>query len=296
MEILFKTIGLFGKTNAKDYSDILSSIYHHLSDELELRVIVEDHSVPYLTNTQANQCSLSELGGNCDLVISIGGDGTFLTAARALSPHDVPIVGINLGRLGFLVDISPNEMADRLDEILGGEYLAEDRFLLRAKIVRNGETIRTQTAMNEVVVQRSTTASMLEIKTHINGIFLNSQRSDGLIVSTPTGSTAYALSGGGPILHPTLNALVLVPINPHTLSNRPIVIGSNSTIEITFSQDKRIKSQVTCDDVAIFDIRIDDRIMIEQEPDPIRILHPCNHDFFETLRAKLNWSSGYNHS
>jgi len=296
MEILFKTIGLFGKTNAKDYTDILSSIYQHLSDELELMVIVEDQSVPYLTNSQSDHCPLSELGGNCDLVISIGGDGTFLTAARSLSPHDVPIVGVNLGRLGFLVDISPNEVAVKIDEILGGEYLPEERFLLRAKIVRNGQIIRTQTAMNEVVVQRSTTASMLELKTHINGVFLNSQRSDGLIVSTPTGSTAYALSGGGPILHPTLNALVLVPINPHTLSNRPIVISSNSTIEITFCQDKHIKSQVTCDDLAILDVRIDDRIMIEQEPDPIRILHPCNHDFYETLRAKLNWSSGYNHS
>jgi NAD+ kinase len=216
-----------------------------------------------------------------------------LTAARILADQDIPLIGVNLGRLGFLVDISPQEALAKLDEILDGHYCAEERNLLRAKILRGEEVIREQTAVNEVVIHSWNATSMIEIVTSIDGAFLNSQRSDGLIVSTPTGSTAYALSGGGPILYPTLKSIVLVPVNPHTLTNRPIVIADDSVVEITFRPSKQFRAQVACDNVSIPDVEIDDLIRIGKEPRPVRILHPRNYDFFEILRAKLNWSSGY---
>jgi NAD+ kinase len=164
---------------------------------------------------------------------------------------------------------------------------------LRTKIIREGQVIHEETAVNEVVVHRWVTPSMIEIITKIDNVFLNSQRSDGMIISTPTGSTAYALSAGGPILHPALNALVLVPLNPHTLSNRPIVINDSVEIEISFCQTKQINALVTCDHIEIPKVLISDKILIKKEPKPIRILHPEGHDFFYILRNKLNWSSGY---
>jgi NAD+ kinase len=223
----------------------------------------------------------------------VGGDGTFLSAARAIARFEKPLIGINLGRLGFLADISPTELPEKLHAILQGRFIEEKRYLLRTKIVRDGAVIHEETAVNEVAVHRWVTPSMIEIVTKIDNVFLNSQRSDGLIVSTPTGSTAYSLSGGGPILHPSLNALVLVPLNPHTLSNRPIVIDDSAEIEITFCQTKQINALVTCDQIEIPKVLISDKILIKKDPKPIRILHPEDHDFFQILRKKLNWSSGY---
>ncbi len=207
--------------------------------------------------------------------------------------YDIPIIGINLGRLGFLVDISPADLPDKLHRILQGHYTEEKRYLLRAKIIRAGKVHHEETAVNEVVVHRWITPSMIEIVTKIDGVFLNSQRSDGLIISTPTGSTAYSLSAGGPIISPSLHALVLVPLNPHTLSNRPIVIADSSEIEISFCQTKQINALVTCDHIEIPQVLISDKILIKKEPKPIRILHPEGHDFFQILRNKLSWSSGY---
>jgi NAD+ kinase len=203
------------------------------------------------------------------------------------------LLGINLGRLGFLVDISPDELSKRLQPILDGHFKTEQRSLLQAAIIRDGEVIHRQTAVNEVVVHRWVTPSMIEIVTSIDGKFLNNQRSDGLIVATPTGSTAYSMSAGGPILHPALHALVLVPLNPHMLSNRPIVIDDNVEIEIRFSQTKQINALVTCDHLEIPDVRISDKIIINKADNAIKILHPEDHDFFHILRSKLNWSGGY---
>jgi NAD+ kinase len=205
------------------------------------------------------------------------------------------LIGVNLGRLGFLVDITPQVALDSLDEILEGRYREEQRQLLQASILRGGEVVTEQTAVNEVVVQRWNSTSMIEIVTCINGVFLNSQRSDGLIVSTPTGSTAYALSGGGPILYPTLKAIELVPINPHSLTNRPIVVADDSVVDIAFRPSKDFRARLSCDNVSIPDLLLDDHIRICKAPKPFRILHPLGHDFFEILRAKLNWSGGSNH-
>lgn len=294
MRLPFNTIGIIGKPSDPTIADTLSTLYHYLTKR-HFRVFVDTNSARFSGVPSPETCPISEMGLNCDLVIAAGGDGTFLTAARALAAHDLPLIGVNLGRVGFLVDISPEEAILKLDAMLAGDFITEQRTLLRARIIRDGAVIREETAVNEVVVHRWITTSMIEIDTKIDGVFLNSQRSDGLIVSTPTGSTAYALSGGGPILHPSLKAVVLVPINPHALTNRPIVIDDRSEIEIAFNQTKQINALVTCDNVEIPDVLISDRILIKKDPKPIKILHPLDHDFFHTLRAKLNWSGGCHH-
>ena len=291
MQTPFKTIGILGKPGGSGIAATLNVLYGYLQQHY--KVIIDTASVNAIKGDSVQTCPVDELGQRCDLVIAIGGDGTFLSAARVTAAYDVPVVGINLGRLGFLVDISPGELPDKLHRILQGRYVEEKRCLLQAKVIRDNRVIHEETAVNEVAIHRWVTPSMIEIVTKIDNVFLNSQRSDGLIVSTPTGSTAYSLSAGGPILHPGLNALVLVPLNPHTLSNRPIVMDDSAEIEISFCQTKQINALVTCDHIEIPDVRISDKIVIKKHPKPVRILHPEGHDFFQILRTKLNWSGGY---
>ena len=291
MQTLFKTIGILAKPSDASIAKTLPVLYGYLKQYCD--IIIAADSIGYIDDNSATSCAAEQLGQRCDLVIVVGGDGTFLSAARVTADYDVPLIGINLGRLGFLVDISPNELPDKLHSMLQGHFVEEKRSLLHAKVIRNNKVIHEETAVNEVAIHRWVTPSMIEIVTKIDNIFLNSQRSDGLIVSTPTGSTAYSLSAGGPILHPTLNALVLVPLNPHTLSNRPIVIDDSAEIEISFCQTKQINALVTCDHIEIPDVLISDKILIKKYPKPIRILHPEGHDFFQILRTKLNWSGGY---
>lgn len=292
MQTPFKTIGIIGKPSDPSIAASLTALHAFLTHH-RYAVIVAKDSAHFISHPAVESCAIDSLGQCCELVIAVGGDGTFLAAARAIVKDDIPLIGINLGRLGFLVDISPNELSDKLHRMLQGHYIEEKRYLLRTKIIRGGQVIHEETAVNEVVIHRWVTPSMIEIITKIDNVFLNSQRSDGLIVSTPTGSTAYSLSAGGPILHPALNALVLVPLNPHTLSNRPIVINDSAEIEISFCQTKQINALVTCDHIEIPEVFISDKILIKKEPKPIRILHPEGHDFFYILRHKLNWSSGY---
>jgi len=292
MQTSFKTIGIIGKPSDPSISGTLF-VLHQLLKQFECTVIVSKDSLPFMHDASVTACAVETLGQYCDLVIAVGGDGTFLAATRAIVNYDIPLIGINLGRVGFLVDISPSELPEVLTRILQGHYTEELRYLLCAKIIRDDQVIHEETAVNEVVIHRWVTPSMIEIITKIDNVFLNSQRSDGLIISTPTGSTAYSLSAGGPILHPTLNALVLVPLNSHTLSNRPIVIADSVEIEISFCQSKQINALVTCDHIEIPKVLISDKIVIKKACKPIRILHPEGHDFFYILRNKLNWSSGY---
>ncbi len=291
MHTSFKTIGILGKPSDPGIATTLAVLYDYLKQHYN--VIVSAESAKYIDDKSVDFCTIEQLGQRCDLVIAVGGDGTFLSAVRVTVDYDVPIIGINLGRLGFLVDISPSELPDKLHRMLQGHFVEEKRSLLQAKVIRDNQVINEETAVNEVAIHRWVTPSMIEIVTKINNVFLNSQRSDGLIISTPTGSTAYSLSAGGPILHPSLNALVLVPLNPHTLSNRPIVIDDSAEIEISFCQTKQINALVTCDHIEIPDVLISDKILIKKYPKPVRILHPEGHDFFQILRTKLNWSGGY---
>ncbi|WP_347987907.1 NAD(+) kinase [Methylomonas sp. AM2-LC] len=288
----FPRIGIIGKFGDPVIAPTLSQLYRYLLSRGH-QVLVDTESAVLLKETSVTNLDIEQLPKHCDLIIAVGGDGTFLTAARAVADVEIPLLGVNLGRVGFLTDISPEQLLKHLEQILLGKFKTEQRRLLQAMIIRDGNIIHRQTAVNEVVVHRWVTPSMIEIVTTIDGVYLNTQRSDGLIVATPTGSTAYSLSAGGPILHPALHALVLVPLNPHTLSNRPIVVDDRVEIEIRFSQTRQINALVTCDNMEIPDVHIGDKIVIKTAEKPIRILHPEDHDFFHILRSKLNWSGGY---
>jgi NAD+ kinase len=231
---------------------------------------------------------LSELAAACDLAIVVGGDGTLLNAARQLADHQIPLLGVNLGRLGFLVDVTPDDLSTCVNAVLDGHYQEDRRFLLQAGIGGHTHAL----AFNDVVLHKWNIARMIEFETWINGRFVNTQRSDGLIVSTPTGSTAYALSGGGPLLTPSLDAIALVPICPHTLSNRPIVIDADSRIEIAVcGQTDPRDVRITCDGATSLEIGVGEKLSVSRHPTRIRLLHPAGHDHFDVLRAKLGWGS-----
>lgn len=289
MNTQFKQIGLISKPETKDIPETVQSLYKLLK-KADVQVLIDPETAHHISLPDEQIMPPSSLANRCDLIMSIGGDGTLLSAARALVNTNVPLLGINLGRLGFLVDISPTEMAVQLKQILEGSFHEEERIILNTQIVRDDHIVHEQSAFNEVAIHRLNSPGLIDIETYVNQRFVNAQRSDGLIIATPTGSTAYALSGGGPLMHPSLNAIVLVPINPHTLSNRPIVVDGNSEINLRFSQRDKHEAQLTCDNLVLPEILEDDLIHIKRHPNKIRLLHPTDHDFFNILRVKLDWS------
>lgn len=282
----FSTIGIIVRLHSEGVKDTLEHLLKYLGTKPY--TVVLDHSADGLLDKTV--VSREELSNQCDLVITIGGDGTILNAARSLADKNVPLVGINIGRLGFLADVSPNEVDTVLDNVLSGNYLEEKRFLLKASVHRNSKIIFTADALNDVVVRVRDVARMIEFETYIDGLLVNHQRADGLIISTPTGSTAYALSSGGPILQANLDAIALVPICPHTLSNRPLVVNYNSEVDILICETKQAIAQVSCDGQTSFDVKLGDHIMIKRKENTITLLHPPGHNNFEILRAKLHWS------
>ena len=283
----FRSIGLIAKTdNDGQVRDTLRVIHRFLL-ERELDVSLDRSTDEFLEIDET--VPRREIGKHCDLAIVVGGDGTLLTAARSLADAGIPIVGVNLGRLGFLVDVSPQTMTERLDEILRGSFTEDERFLLETEIVRDGAVVQSAVALNDVVLRIKNVVRMIEFETWINGTFVNMQRADGMVVSTPTGSTAYALSGGGPILHPSLEAVLVLPICPHTLSSRPIVIDSGSEIEIRIREDVRETGQVVTDGQNNIDVEAGDRLRIRRRERKIRLLHPADYDYFSILREKLHW-------
>lgn len=286
----FNTIGLIGKYGDPGIAQTLATMATFLTGR-RLTVLLDAETAQTVPGLGLPTADRDEIGRRCELAVIVGGDGTLLNAVRSLADFGIPVVGINLGRLGFLTDISPSTMLEHMDEILAGRYCAEDRFLLHAEIHRNGELIQQSDAFNDVVVHKWNMPRMIEFETHVNGLFMDVQRSDGIIVSTPTGSTAYALSGGGPILMPTLNAIALVPICPHTLSNRPVVVDGDSRIEIVVCDCKHNHAQMTCDGQSHYGLVDGDRILVRKKDRLIRLLHPANHDYFHILRAKLRWGS-----
>ncbi len=230
-----------------------------------------------------------ELGKTVDLLIVLGGDGTLLNTARSTADADTPILGINRGRLGFLVDISPADIEQHLNDVLDGHFQDEHRFLIHADLTRNGETRSAGLAFNDVVIHKTDVARMIEIRTQVDGQFVNQHRADGILVSSPTGSTAYALSCGGPLLHPSLEALALVPICPHTLSDRPIVVGSSAIIDMEISDPNERHAQLTLDGQLMINLQGGDIITVSRQPGHVRLIHPAGYDYFNILRAKLNW-------
>ncbi len=287
MTFKINTIGII----AKNQGDAVARTITQLVDYLATKScnILLDKSAESLVEGYS-YVDRSTLAQQSDLAIVIGGDGTFLSAVRSLADQNTPVLGINLGRLGFLVDISPDDMIETLEQIMQGQYVDECRFLLQAEVVRDGHVIAESDAFNDVVVHIRDVARMIEFQTYVNGRFVNFQRADGLVVSTPTGSTAYALSSGGPLLHATLDAMVLVPICPHTLTNRPLVINGDSKVEIVIGESKQTTSQVTFDGQTAFDVKPGDRIKISKKNSKIHLIHPSNYDYYEILRKKLHWS------
>ncbi len=285
MASAFSRIGLIGKYNDPGVGTTLEQVGRHLLD-LGLEVLLDTGSRHLLTEGTLPVADRDTIGRDCDLAIVVGGDGTRLAAARSLSDHRVPLLGINLGRLGFLVDVSPDQMVERLGPILAGDYLVEERLLLHASVTREGEPIGDSSAFNDVVVHKTDVARMIDFDTFVNGDLLYPLRSDGLIVSTPSGSTAYALSGGGPIMHPKLNALVLVPICPHTLSNRPTVIAGDDRVEVVVRDSDAL---VTCDGQIKIALLPGDRVAIRRREHTVRLIHPSDYRYYDILREKLHW-------
>lgn len=285
----FRRIGLIAKRDDPAVPKTLARVAGFLRAS-GCELLADEATAARMPDPAAAVCPPGRLGCEADLVVVVGGDGTFLHAARAVADAGVPLLGVNLGRLGFLVDVSPEEIPERLGEVLAGHYVEDRRALLHARVVRAGEILHESDALNDVVVHKADVARMIEVETYIDGRFVCAQRADGLIVSTPTGSTAYALSGGGPILHPALEALVLVPICPHTLSNRPIVVSGGSRVEIVVGGWHHPDAAVTCDGQDLYHLQPGDRIEVARRDPPVRLIHPPGYDPYEILRRKLGWA------
>jgi NAD+ kinase len=236
-----------------------------------------------------------QIAGRAKLAVVVGGDGTLLNAGRSLAPAGVPVLGINQGRLGFMVDVAPDSMRDTLAAVMRGEYETDDRTILSARLRRAaGSSSGPFIAINDVVFRNQATIRMLEFETWLDRQFISSHRADGMIVSSPTGSTAYALSGGGPLLHPSLTAIALVPICPHTLSDRPIVVSGDRTIRLVMRGAERTSATVTFDGQYNEDLLPGDSVEIDRAEFPLRLIHPRGHDYFAILRDKLRWGRGPN--
>lgn len=242
--------------------------------------------------TDFEQASFEQIGTRADLAVIMGGDGTMLAAARQLATTDVPMIGINHGRLGFITDIPLNSAAEAITSVLNGAFVQDERILLEGRVMRGGQQIFSGMALNDVIINRAGRGGMIELRVECNGAFMHSQRADGLIIATPTGSTAYALSAGGPILHPQVPALVLVPVAPQTLSNRPITLPADSVLSITILALGRVESgaSVHFDMQALSNCQEGDRIDVRRSPYRVRFLHPQGYSYFATLRSKLNWN------
>ena len=256
------------------------------------KVFIDDRLAAILDEIPQNHfASLVELGKNADLAIVVGGDGNMLGAARILSRFDVPVIGVNRGNLGFLTDLNPDDFQAALKAVLAGEYIEEERFLLEAEVHRHGQIKSHNAALNEAVLHPGQIAHMIEFEVYIDESFAFSLRADGLIVSTPTGSTAYSLSGGGPILSPSLNAISLVPMFPHTLSSRPLVVDGKRRIKLIVSPENRGTQEVSCDGQVSLPVSPGDEIHIYQSPNVLKLIHPKDYSYYHVLRNKLGWSS-----
>lgn len=289
----FATIGLIAHQYSERAVYSLERLIRFLQSQ-ERAYILEEETArlltdPALASAACQRLALDALGQNTDLIIVVGGDGSMLGGARALVDSGVPLLGVNRGRLGFLTDILPDDIETKVGEVLAGQYLAEDRFLLDVTISQQGHNGDMGSALNDVVLHPGEFIRMLEFEIYVDDHFVTSQRADGIIVSTPTGSTAYALSGGGPILHPRLDAIDLVPMNPHTLSSRPMVVPGNSTVKILVGEHNHAIPQVSCDGQLHLPARPGCEILIRKKPEQLHLIHPKDHNFYERCRSKLGW-------
>ncbi|KAF0815062.1 NAD kinase [Andreprevotia sp. IGB-42] len=286
MQSLFKTIALVARHNTPTIGDPLRRLAA-LLQSLGVKVLIDEAAATEHGVTEHASVTRDAIGTLADLVIVLGGDGTMLGVARLLAPYRIPLIGINQGRLGFMTDIPLGDMERLVTDMLGGAFVPEERILLETVVKRGDVESGPYLAFNDVVFSRGSTGSMIEFEIFIDRQFVYSQRSDGLIVSTPTGSTAYSLASGGPIMHPSLPALALVPICPQSLSNRPIVV--NDTCEVEFLLTRSADTRVYFDNQSDCELKEMDRVLIRRYRNTLRILHPVGYNYYDMLRAKLHW-------
>ncbi len=285
MKKQFETVALVGLYADARVAEPMHLVASHLLGA-GIDVIADATNAAALSIRAVDGDALSD---EADLIIAVGGDGTMLHAAALTKDTDVPLLGVNRGRLGFLTDVSPDQMHESLDQILNGNYAEESRLRLAATIVRENEASSTALALNDIVLQRRDTGRILDFETRIADRYVNTHMADGLIVATPTGSTAYALSCGGPIIEAHLEAVVVVPICPHTLSDRPIVIPASQHIEVTLLPRDDAKAEISVDGHAIGEFQPGDKLRIATADNPIKLIHPPGYDYYEILRSKLHW-------
>lgn len=286
MSGLFNKIALVGRYNSHHIREPLLRLNQLLRDE-GVSVLIDadtaaEHPIP-----EAQVIAREAIGKLADLVIVLGGDGTMLSIARLVAPYRLPLVGINQGRLGFMTDVAVDDIDVVIPRILGGDFVPEERTLIQAKVIREDREVHAALSFNDVVFSRGSLGSMIEFVIFVDDQFVYSQRSDGLIVTTPTGSTAYSLASGGPILHPAVPAIALVPICPQTMTARPIVLSDTVTVEFMLTRGQDAK--VHFDGQSHFDLHEMDRVSIKRYRNSLRILHPVGYSYYDMLRQKLRW-------
>jgi len=285
---IFKTIGIIGKYRD---NEVIETLHHLVAclQNFKRHIIVETETAQPLKKLKLPIASKNIIGKKCDLLVVVGGDGSLLKGARAALDFNTPVVGINRGTFGFLTDIKPADIDKKINAILEGKYREEKRFMLDATITQDNQVKKLPPALNEVVISAIDTAQMINFEIFVDNVFVYSQLSDGVIAATPTGSTAYALSAGGPILHPKLDAVVLIPKFPHTLSSRPIVLDANQTIKLILSLNLRTDVSITCDGKTVATLKSGDTITIKKTRKNVKLIHPLDYNYYETLRNKLGW-------
>ena len=287
----FKRIGLWGRFSEETVAEPARQLAAHLN-ERRIDVFATAGDDVFAGAVDVQLVAATELGNAVDLLVAIGGDGNLLRATRSLAGYSVPLIGINRGRLGFLTDVRPDQMLATIDAVLDGDYLAEERLMLTATIRDGKNQLSTLNALNDVVLQRTATGRILDFVTTVDGHYVNTHGADGLIVATPTGSTAYALSCGGPIIRPDVAAMVMVPVCPHTLSDRPLVIQRSSRILVEIPPGGPGSAEVTCDGEVLGPLDSSQALEICAAEETVTLLHPKDYNYYELLRSKLNWGRG----
>lgn len=290
MTTRFATIGLMGRLADPQVLEMVTRLAAELGSAKV--TVYADEALPLPVSTGVQLLPTRLLAEKADLMVVVGGDGTLLKAAHVVAARPIPLVGVNLGRLGFLADITPEQVQDDIRAMLAGEFTREERLLLEAAATRSGKTGASVPALNDVVVHKSDGGRLIEFETWVDGRFLCAYRADGIVVATPTGSTAYALSGGGPIIHPAMDAIALVPICPHTLGDRPLVVSGGSRIEIRVGDTHGGGAQVTWDGQHAESLQTGDRVEVHCAAKRISFIHPRGYDYYRILRTKLHWGRG----
>lgn len=287
---VFHKIGIIGRLGSQQVIDTVFRLKQFLVEK-ELEVLLEESIANAIGIHGTEVVSYQVMGETCDLVIVVGGDGSVLGAARELAPYDIPLLGVNRGNLGFLTDIHPDELEVQINEVLTGHYMVEERFLLTAHTYCRDKNTGYADALNDVVLHAGLSARMIEFEIYLDGQFICSQRADGLIIATPTGSTAYALSAGGPIVHPKLDAILVVPMCPHTLSSRPIVVDGDSELKIVISPHMDVNPVVSCDAQHDINCMPGDILKVQKHQHKVKLLHLLDYNYYEICRNKLGWGS-----